>query len=313
MAKFKKNLILRMQSLLNHELLSIISNKGDYQSGEYEAAIFVAIKRKLITEDEGDNYLSSQYNKNNSHKSGYSNSDVKNGLNNFFVGHTVFFVAFLIATGFNLNFDDPKVGETIIGVLSLIFLFFNVNFFPNEKNEDSIPNTYSAFAIWFAEPFIDKGNFWKTKYDKLFFRKNFISLIIVIPFVLFNFTNDKKLDNVTMKNNDFKHSYSYDMAKTNSEIKKMTNQFKELKDTFNIFYSRLIINEGDSLFRTKNYPAALKSYKSALNYVDTDTIIYTNIGNCFIQLKQKDSAIYYWEKAKLLGSSVAKKKLQRLK
>jgi hypothetical protein len=311
MSNIEISLITEMDSLSNQELLNILGHKNEYPEKQYEAAVLVAFRRKLFSEKQIKNYLSAL--SFNSIRLIYSYADVKNGLNNFSMGFTLFFVSFIIASAFNWNFDDPKVGNTLIGIISLVCLFFNFNLLSYDRREEFIPNTFSGFTTWLAEPFIYRNHFRMVKNFRLNFRRGFINLVIVIPFVAFNYTNTGYSGSTHTNRINSRNTYSSNSTNPLQETNRLKREIESKTDSVKIFISLINIGEGDRFFEAKDYKGSLYSYKNALLYNDSDTTIYMGIGNCFWQLNQKDSARYYWEKAGLLGSSLAEKKLKRLK
>jgi len=293
--------------LSNEEILKIVNNKNDVLPEVYEAAMEIATERNIQKKIDSKKNLSSLNGQ--KEKRSYSYSDIKNGLNNLFMSSIIFYVAFIIATAFNLNFYNRVVGYSIIGALGLLSFFLKINFFPNEENDDKRPNTYSRFAMWFAIPFIDHRNFKNPIYVGPFSRRSLINLIVVLPFFLFVFmssgifTSSKKeignhSDFVTTRNQSTS-------GQNDNSIRTMQAEVDSSKKTL----IEANINWGNNLYDDKEYTDAINRFKSALVLTGNDTTLFLKIGNCFHQLKQNDSAKVYWKKSESLGCKEAKKKL----
>ena len=302
----------QMLLLKNNELINILNNKEDYQPEVYEAALQIAGDRNLLKAAEAEKKLSADKTEASSEKHDFTLPDIKNGLNNLIMTVLLLSAAFIIATIFNWNFDDPNVGNGLITVLSLLGFFLKIKFFKNEENQDSQPNTFSDFTVWLAEPYIDISRYGNKISKGLNNRRRFINIMIAIPFVCLNFLHQHQHDYYTsnMDKNSDSVSYNHqsnDISAMQDSIKKRQSEV----DTALISMARWSVKDGDSLFARKNFKAALVKYKEALAWEKSDTNIYCKTADCFIRLNQKDSAVTYWNKASELGCFGAKKKLKK--
>lgn len=308
MAENENPFIESMSLLKNAELINIINNKGDYQKEAYEAAMMVAKERNLFIPVEV-NMNHSGSNLALKKKELYRYSDIKNGLNNFFMSLLIFYVAFIIATALNFTYSDNLYSKILTGLLILICFFFNIRFFPNEEDDKGRINTYSDFAIWIAEPYIDRRKYMIETKPGLIIRRRFVNVFVILPVVMFNVFNvfNQQKNRPTSNMDEYGYNHTINEGKMNNEFQNMRN----MVDSVHWAVDKMNVIEGDRLFDEKNYTEAIVNYKKALNDDISDTSVYMSIADCFLELNKKDSATYYWKKAEIYGCYTASRKLKK--
>ena len=288
------------------ELMKILKNKQEYQAQAIDAVLFVMNERNLLNEKRKAEIEKQIEIRKQNEKTKLNPFQIKKGMNMFYLMSLSFYITFFITFFLELDFDEDYIRVPIFLVVSII-IFLIPNFLSDDtlkyiKTDKAVES--SKTTIWIAEAYyVEKGFDSKN----LNIRRGFISSFVLSPLFIYLIISNGI--NLLEENDNYRPiEYKSEQQKINKIISDARSQI----DSVHIFLDIMKMNTADEQYTNGEYSEALANYKSIkIKENKDDTTLYNNIGQCYLSLKLKDSACFYWQKSIELGALETKKLVKK--